>query len=177
MREWGAEGKSIIDSAILQFSFGKFTFFCGWFCIWVVSLFWLLKRLWIRLCLRVSKWECVCLAKWPHLFGTMPVVGTAPAEFEKLTRPRSWRLQFLWRTIVWESFLRQRSIHQWMNLWSHHLVVIANSQWMTLGLSEIKRREKRVISKETLVEDMSDYDLMKISQKRKNTGQKNKLTK
>ena len=29
---------------------------------------------------------CVCLAAWPHLFGVMPVVGTTPAEFEKLTR-------------------------------------------------------------------------------------------
>ena len=45
-------------------------------------------------CVCVSDVECVCvrLAAWPHLFGVMPMVGTAPADFEKLTRCLSVKL-------------------------------------------------------------------------------------
>lgn len=37
--------------------------------------------------------ESVCMAVvWAQLFGTMPAVGTAPAEFEKLTRRHAAKL-------------------------------------------------------------------------------------
>ena len=70
---WGVSEELRAIQLSLQFSFENFSFF-GWLCLCVCVFFWKSVSF-------VYVYESV--VAWPHFFGIMMVVRTAPAEFEK----------------------------------------------------------------------------------------------